>query len=107
MKSFILTHDDLPILLVVGHLVGASQLTKTAATNLRIHLEKMKTMQKFDSHHKGNDSGDILWLGFLLVLVPLAVSSTEILKYSFVKYLDIFKIWKAANIYAIGRSSRS
>ena len=94
MRSFILTHDDLPVLLVVGHLVGAPQLTKTAATNLRIYLEKVKTMKsmwKFDSHHKGNDSGDILWLGFLLVLVPLAVPSTKILKYSFAEYLDIFK----------------
>ena len=39
------THDDLPVLLVVGHLVGAPQLTETAATNLRIHLEKVKTMK--------------------------------------------------------------
>ena len=39
------THDDLPVLLVVGHLVGAPQLTETAATNLRIHLGKVKTMK--------------------------------------------------------------
>merc|ERR550534_2027979 len=37
------SHDDLPVLLVVGHLVGRPQLTEAAATN-----------------HKGDNSWDIL-----------------------------------------------
>merc|ERR550525_811177 len=51
------SHDDLPVLLVIGDFVGAPQLAKATPTD-----------------HKGDDSWDILGLGLLLVLVPLAVS---------------------------------
>ena len=30
------THDDLPVLLVIGDFVGAPQLTKATSTNLKI-----------------------------------------------------------------------
>ena len=32
----LLTHDDLPVLLVVGHFVGGPQLTEATATNLKV-----------------------------------------------------------------------
>ena len=36
----LLTHDDLPVLLVVGHLVGRPQLTEAAATDLNKQVQQ-------------------------------------------------------------------